>query len=288
MVFPARPVRPRVFLSFAGTDRDAAVRLRHELHNHGFDAFIDRKDIRPGGNILLTINDQIEKSNYFVLLWSEVSAGRPWVEVEWTAAQTLELDLRKRRSFLIVVRLTNTYLPAVLAPRRCLDAFDGGWDNVVEDLVSTWEADMAIGLPVYPAPVQEHIAATSRPIILYVRNGSLSVAHTVGVPEDSTAKALDVRVRKGLALQEETTLFNGKMGIRLYYRLLKGGQPIPDGPLTLSNIKDGTTIDLEVRAEPFGPSGSLPKIIYLNEESDNLPPSVLRRLIMSAFGHLMP
>jgi hypothetical protein len=92
-----RTSRPQVFLSFAGNDREKAKRLHDDLVDRGMDTFVDERNVAIGDNFVLAINQRITQSDYFVLLWSQYSVDRPWVEAEWSSAFAREL--RERRSF---------------------------------------------------------------------------------------------------------------------------------------------------------------------------------------------
>jgi hypothetical protein len=285
-----RTGRPRVFLSFAGNDRVTAKRLHQDLHDRGVDTFVDEQNIAIGDNFVLAIDQRITQSDYFVLLWSHSSVDRPWVEAEWSAAFAREL--RERRTFFFIVRLDTTPLPTLLAPRRYLDAFDN-WDEMVDELVSTWRRDQAVGEPVLPAPhspTSNHRFTDGPTITLYVRNRALSVAHAVTVPGNSTGHRLETLVHDALALPDIETKFNGTVGIRFYYQLKKSGIAIlvDDTPLPEMHIVDGTTIDLEVQVETFGPGKSSPAITYRKGSSTRLSPAITHSLINSAFGHLIP
>ena len=47
------------------------------------------------------------------------------------------------------------------------------------------------------------------------------------------------------------------MGMRFTYRFLRAGVAIPADVDTLVRLTEGTTIDIEVSVEPFGPDGSI-------------------------------
>jgi hypothetical protein len=284
--------RPRVFLSFAGTDRGIAERLGNELADAGIDAFVDQQVIEPGRNFVLAMNHALTQSDYYVLLWSRASVDRPWVDVEWTAALTRELS--ERRSFLFVLRLDNTPTPLLLAPRFSLDAY-ADWDRVVAQLVSTWRRDWSVrrsGFHVLPAPdpgEANGAAGEGRAIVLYVRNRDLSVEHVLAVSEASTGRQLDDRVHAALMLQDSVTGFDGTVGLRFSYQLKYGDQPIsPVRTLMDLGVTDGATVELEVQVEPFGPTGSSAVNTYRGDSPIALPPGTTRLLIRGAFGHLIP
>lgn len=273
-----------VFLSYAGPDREQADRLRRDLDKHGIGAPL----FELGKDLVQGINRALTQSDYFVLLWSKNADGRPWVEAEWSAAFVRQLQ--EQRSFLFIVRLDMTPLPALLAPRHYLDAFDDNWTEMVNDLVAAWREDRGVGVPVLPAPGTElapHGAAQDPTIELYVRNKELSVAHVIAVPENSTGQQLERQVHKDLALPDDETRFNGAVGARFRYQLKHAERQIPadDTPLAELGIKDGSTIDLEVQVEWVGPSGPSPTVTYRGDPSSGSAP-VLKQF--SVFAHLIP
>lgn len=286
MLQPSEIHAPRVFVSYAGNDRVTAERFRQDLRERDIEAFV----FPPGGNIVLDINRALTQSDYFVLLWSQASRDRPWVDAEWSAAFARELQ--ERRSFLFIVRLDTTPLPSLLAPRQYLDVSGGGWDEVVNELAATWHRDIAVGEPVLPAPHSPvaDIGEVQRTIVIYVRNRALSVAHTIVVPEESTGQDLENLVRDALALPDIEEKFDGAIGMRFYYRLKNAGEQISvdSGKLVDSHIVNGSTIDLEVQVEAFGPGWRSPIVIYRHFPSTDLSPAETRALLNSAFGHLIP
>lgn len=286
MRHPSDAGQPRVFLSYAGDDRITAERLRQDLQKRDIAAFT----FPPGVNLVLGINEALTQSDYFILLWSQACVDRPWVNAEWSAAFTRELQ--ERRSFLFVVRLDATPLPPLLAPRHYLDAVNS-WDEMVNDLAIAWSRDRAVNEPVLPAPhsvAPSNDEARAPTIVLYVRNRALSVAHVIVVPEISTGQELKKLVRDALVLPDVETRFNGAVGIRFDYQLKNAEKPIPvdEAPISDLCITDGATIDLEVQVESFGPEGLSRTITYRQGESAGLSPAVIRSLIKSAFDHLIP
>lgn len=278
---------PQVFISFAGSDRAVADRLRHDLRKRD----IEVSDFPLGGNLVLDINRELAQSDYFVLLWSQAAVDRKWVDAEWSAAFAREL--MERRSFLFIVRLDRTPLPLLLAPRQYLDAVGNNWDELVNELVATWLGDRTVGEPVLPAPypaATENGEGEPRNIVLRIRNRALSVAHVIAVPEESTGRQLLSLVRVALALPDAEERFGGAIGMRFYYQLMNTGWLISDDDrrLTELHITDGETVDLVVLVESFGPEGSSPVITYRKGVSTRLSPVTTRSLIGSAFGHLIP
>jgi hypothetical protein len=261
-----------------------AEKLGRELGEHGFDAFVDERSIAAGENIILAIGDAVAQADYFVLLWSQHSLDRPWLDLEWTGALTRELD--ERRSFLFIVKLDETPLPSLLAPRKYLDAF-GHSDRVAKELAATWLRHKKLGLTVLPAPCL--VDTYKRPaIVLYVRNRALSVAHVVVVPADANGSELHVLVRTALALPHEQSSFGGTVGMRFRYRLMVDGVPVADRPPAELRIAEYSTLDLTVEVEQFGPDGSTGRSVFRNGEAQEYSDALTHTLIRSAFGHLIP
>lgn len=293
--------QPQIFLSFAGEDRPVAERLAGDLVAYGVRAFIDAKSIALGQDIVLTINNALEQSDYFVLLWSCNSADRTWVTAEWTAALTRELneltrEINERRSFFFVIRLDHTPMPAILAPRKYLDAFDG-WDQVAAKLAGAWNADRAMDLPVLPAPEPLPLP-TAVPIVLYVRNQRLAVLHVLGVSGVAAGSELPRLVAAALRLPPEVSATEYGVVARICYELRFVGRPLLDRPLVEQGITDGSTIDLIMSIEVFSggqvrdrwdlrPAGSAcPGAATRSSESvDHL---MMELLVDAALDHLRP
>jgi hypothetical protein len=265
--------RPKVFISFAGTDRPKAEQLGRELARRGIEPFVDVVSIVAGDNIVLAIERAITHSDFFVLLWSEHTVRRPWVTHEYTIA--LGRDLDHEPAFLFVVRLDDTPVPLSLSMRKYLDVAIG-WETVADQLTAAWRRDSAIGLRVLPAP--EQAPAREGDIVVYVRNRALSVAHLVRAPKSPTAGQLMDTVRAALRLPDKVTELDGKVGMTFHYRLSAEGEPVADGDV----------VDLEVDLEPWGPAGPLSRYTFRDVGPAGLPPAMIRKLVNAGLGHLRP
>jgi hypothetical protein len=293
--------QPLVFLSFAGEDRPKAERLRTDLADRGFDAFVDAHCIEPGENLLIAINNALTRSSFCVLLWSRHTPHRLWVEVEWTAALSRDLDawsrdVNEKRSFLFVVRLDDTELPLLLAIRKYLNAFnDKDLGEAAAKLVVMWCRDREADTPVFPAPNPVVIdrSGDGDLIELYVRNRALSVSHVVAVPSTVTGSELFGRVRKALDLRDSASKLDGIVSLRVAYELRYRDEKLLDGAVTDLGIKDGDTVDLVMRGE-FVSRGQTVSTTTFRDGQGQVPrqstisPRVVRALIDAAFGHLMP
>ncbi|MEA5362910.1 toll/interleukin-1 receptor domain-containing protein [Amycolatopsis sp., V23-08] len=283
----------KVFISFAGEDRATACRLKADLGRHDVQAFVDEEDLPPGRDILLGIDALMSAADYFVLLWSKHTPGRSWVDAEWSAAFARELDesdadrfLRDHRVFLFIVRLDDTPLPLLLAPRKYLDA-RGGWDPVVDKLTAAWRRDRLAGSPIRPAPVTTADSMDLGRVTLYVHNQALEVTHTVVVPASTTGRDVEKLVQSALKLPDRETMFDGRIGMDFRYRLFTGGLPLFEGPLSEAVVTDDSRVDLVVLVDTFGPNGTTSKEVYLSDKPPGgLSPAAREALITAAFGHL--
>jgi hypothetical protein len=297
--------RPLIFLSFAGNDRRRAEELRNHLDALGFDAFVDEHCIEPGENLLIAINKALTRSSFCVLLWSRHAQNRPWVEVEWTAALSRDLDepsgddalsrgVTEKRSFLFIVRLDETELPLLLATRRYLDASsDGQLDKAAAELVRTWRRDRELDTPVLPAPnpIAMDRSGNGGLIELYVRNRALSVSHVLTVPSTADGSELFDRVHKALDLRDSESKFNGIVSLRVAYELKYRDKELLDEPLTDLGIRDGDTIDLVMHGEFVSHGQPVSTWTFRDNPASRqsaISPQIARALIDAAFGHLRP
>ncbi|WP_165818476.1 toll/interleukin-1 receptor domain-containing protein [Frankia canadensis] len=285
---------PRLFLSCAGSDRDVAERMASELGRHGIDATVDHW-CPPGANWVLWINDAMAAADFYILLWSAAARDQAVVAALWSAA--LVRELAERSSYLLVVRLDDSALPPVLAPRHSLDGTHGRWSEVVRDLAGIWRRDRAGGAPPAVAgdPVAPEATGVTAPTrMIRVRNQVLGFAVVLAVAETMTGWELLSLIRARLALPDEQTRFAGQVGLRFRYRLGIAGEPLPEDPAALLHLSDGALVDLEVVVEPFGPVGPMAGTTSYRPATSGaqvqaaVPPAAQRALVRSAFRHLAP
>ncbi|MEZ0109120.1 hypothetical protein ABH920_003130 [Catenulispora sp. EB89] len=281
---------PAVFISYATADRTEVLKFHQDLLERGIDPFLDIMDILPGDDVVMSINGALERSDFYVLVWSAAARDRYWVNSEISAAMVLEQ--RRARPFVFIVRLDDSELPPVLAPRRYLDAFGGRRAAAADQLAAVWTRDRAVGTKVLPAPapVAEPASADAALLHLYARNQSLNVSHEVRIHAGATAQELVGALAEQLALPTEASEYGGAVGVRFSYRYQLGGEalaaaPDSDAPLALA---EGDVVDIEVVVEPFGPDGALADpVSFLPERDYAIPPEMIRELCQKAIEHLL-
>ena len=289
---------PAVFISYATADRTEVLKFHQDLLERGIDPFLDIMDIQPGDDVVMSINGALERSDFYVLVWSAAARDRYWVNSEISAAMVLEQ--RRARPFVFIVRLDDSELPPVLAPRRYLDAFGGRRAAAADQLAAVWTRDRAVGTKVLPAPapVAEPVPApapVAEPVLhVYARNQSLNVSHEVRVRIGATARDLVAALAEQLALPTEASEYGGAVGVRFSYRYQLGGEALAvdsadpadsDVPLALA---EGDVVDIEVVVEPFGPDGALSDpVSFLPGRDYAIPPEMIRELCQKAIEHLL-
>ena len=286
---PHHPDRqgPAVFVSYATADRAEVLKFHRDLLDRGIDPFLDIMDILPGDDVVMSINGALERSDYYVLAWSAAARDRYWVNSEISAAMVLEQ--RRARPFVFIVRLDDSDLPPVLAPRRYLDAFGGLREVAADQLATVWKRDRAVGTRVLPAPapVPEPDPHAAPALHVYARNQSLHVSHEVRLAIAATPRNLIAALTEQLALPTEASEYGGAVGVRFSYRYQHAGvqlDPRSDSPLGLA---EGDVVDIEVVVEPYGPDGALSDpVSFLPGRDYAIPPEMIRELCEKAIEHL--
>jgi hypothetical protein len=279
---------PAVFISYATADRTEVLKFHQDLRDRGIDPFLDIMDILPGDDVVMGINGALERSDFYVLVWSAAARDRYWVNSEISAAMVLEQ--RRARPFVFIVRLDDSELPPVLAPRRYLDAFGGRREAAADQLAAVWTADRAVGTKVLPAPqpVPEPQPRTQPILHIYARNQSLRVSHEVRIPAGATSRTLVAALTAQLALPKEASEYGGAVGVRFGYRYQLAGERLdPDSTIPLP-LAEGDVVDIEVVVEPFGPDGALADpVSFLPGRDYAIPPEMIRELCQKAIEHLL-
>jgi hypothetical protein len=136
---------------------------------------------------------------------------------------------------------------------------------------------------------------TTQPVpwmIVYIFNQAFSIQHVMRVAPTLTGRQLYAQVRVALALNDQVEALGGQVGLRFTYTLLHNGTHLLlEQPLSKSGIEDGTSLDLIISMEQFGPDGNLTPVVFRGPREDVGPSKLSReligRLIEKAFGHLL-
>ena len=73
-----------LFLSHGTPDKEWVRALQKKLEAEGLRAFLDEKDLKPGGNWVIGLSDGLKNSRFLILIITRETLSRPWVVQEWT------------------------------------------------------------------------------------------------------------------------------------------------------------------------------------------------------------
>jgi hypothetical protein len=129
---------PKVFISYAHADSEAARRIADELRKVELQVWLDASSLQPGQNWVAEIERALEDAGYLLALLSSVSLASQWVQREWTSMLTRQLG-GKNGGIVIPVRLEDVRPPTLLQPLQYVDLFpdfNAGVARVVGFLLS--------------------------------------------------------------------------------------------------------------------------------------------------------
>lgn len=87
---------PNVFLCHASEDKPIVERLARDLAANGIEVFFDQWCIQPGDSIRQRIDSGLTECTHFVVVLTETSITKPWVNLEMDAGLVRKLDGRCR------------------------------------------------------------------------------------------------------------------------------------------------------------------------------------------------
>jgi hypothetical protein len=109
----------RVFISHATADKYLARILCEKLEQRGVTTFRDDRDIDGGDDIPDRIQEEISRSNEFVVVLTPESVTRNWVLLEVGAAW-----IRKLRIVAILYHIQVDPIPAIMKSKRAFQLND--------------------------------------------------------------------------------------------------------------------------------------------------------------------
>jgi hypothetical protein len=128
---PAPDPHYDAFFSYASPDRDFAVPLVAGVEGLGLNVYFDKKDIEPGRNYVGSLaSDGLAQSRFLVLVLSQHTAGRDWVEWEYSTFMARHGPL----DHIIPVLIDNVPLPDALLAAQAVNALDRDVARVAAEL----------------------------------------------------------------------------------------------------------------------------------------------------------
>ena len=133
--------RARLFLAYAQEDRANVKRLYRDLHDAGFEPWMDTENLLPGQNWPRAIERAIETSDYFLGCFSSRSSTkRGHFQSELSYALEIASRVPVEHAFFVPVRLDQCRIPEHIANRvHYMDLFPD-WDDGISLLGSAIHA----------------------------------------------------------------------------------------------------------------------------------------------------
>lgn len=116
-----------VFLSHGSPDKPWVRALHAKLTAAGLTAYLDEVNIAAGDNFVCNLSNGIGGTSTFVIVVSNGTMERPWVEHEWTSF----MATHGPRNRIIPILLDDVVLPPFLRPFQAIRALDRNVDPVV-------------------------------------------------------------------------------------------------------------------------------------------------------------
>jgi TIR domain len=237
-------LQDQVFISHAGADTLRATEVAQALERGGLRVSLDRETLEPGDTFLAFMEQALTESDYCLLLWSGAAARREWVQVEWQAA--LYRTVKEARRFLLVGRLEDHQLPALLAPRLFVDLFPGispGIDQVIAVCHQDRAAAATTARPV-GQPARARLTEDDGGDTIYVTSELFQVTVPVRVLLDAPVGVCVDRLVSDLGLPRQLD-HQGIIGLRFRYDLQHGDQRLAkDSSFRTQGIEPGAVVTL--------------------------------------------
>jgi hypothetical protein len=173
MAQDTQPERYDVFLSHGSPDKPWVRTLYARLRDLGVSAYLDEVAIAPGDNFVCNLSQGIGRTSTFVIVVSQGTLERPWVEHEWTSF----MATHGPRNRIIPVLLDSVTLPAFLRPFQAVHGLDRNAAAVAARIAR------AVGQPTPHADTGQSLMFTVAPI---ERSEQLEVTPTDGEPRRVT------------------------------------------------------------------------------------------------------
>lgn len=124
---------PSVFLSYTRDDERRVNAIKRHLSALGIKTWIDSESIPPGTGWRENIKEAIWSVDIFLACISEASTSKPGGHIdEYVEAVTCRQTIKKKRDYIIPVRIEEVDLPDVFQSKQWVTVLEGeGWDDLV-------------------------------------------------------------------------------------------------------------------------------------------------------------
>jgi HJR/Mrr/RecB family endonuclease len=115
----SRTGNTKVFLSYAQADKETARYIADALKRSGVSTLFDEWELQLGDSIIQHIERAVESSDFVLVLLSPAAVKSHWIQQEWSAAFSKELNDRAIR--ILPVLIADCDIPQLFATRVYLD-----------------------------------------------------------------------------------------------------------------------------------------------------------------------
>lgn len=135
-IFAPPSTNPKTFVSHAHQDRAFVERLAGDLRAYGVDAWYFPWEIKPGDPIRQKIEEGLEGCEFFIIVISNASLSRPWVQTELDVATDRKNNGKIRK--IIPIKIENCdHLPATLKTLCWEDFSDQPYESALKRVLDS-------------------------------------------------------------------------------------------------------------------------------------------------------
>ena len=125
--------QPKIFLAYAHEDEEKVQALYSKLSAAGFKPWMAAKDILPGEQWEVSIQNAIRGADFCLVLLSKSAGKRGFLQNEIRRAMDVRETRLARDIYLIPARLEECEVPEILRAFHRVDLFmDKGWDRLIQ------------------------------------------------------------------------------------------------------------------------------------------------------------
>jgi hypothetical protein len=173
-----QPHHPKAFISHATLDHPFVEKFAADLRANGVDAWFSKWEIKPGDSIPAKIDEGLEDCEFFIIVLSNNSIDRPWVQTELAAATMRKQNGKVRK--IIPVKIQDCGdLPPTLASLLWEDLSNQPYESALKRVLdSVFDRDLR---PALGQPRPDTVASTTPTKRLPDRRPKV-VATNYGIP----------------------------------------------------------------------------------------------------------
>ena len=125
----------KIFLSHSSKDKEAVRRFKQDLESYGFNVWFDEDEIGIGDEIIASIQDGLQSTNYLIIWLTKHAIESGWVAKEWQSK--LNDGIKLKKTLVLPVLAEDCDIPLFLSSKRYADFREGykkGLNILIRDL----------------------------------------------------------------------------------------------------------------------------------------------------------